>query len=102
MPSQVKANRADGGKAWVLSGVWDHFRQLAPLTPLICIPTLRAHPLITDMVKTRLQSGNAQYTGPISAASSILKNEGVAGFYRGAFGCLRASLRRLHPLTGAS
>lgn len=36
-----------------------------------------------DMVKTRLQSGNALYTGPISAAKAILKSEGVAGFYRG-------------------
>lgn len=35
------------------------------------------------MVKTRLQSGNAQYTGPVSAAKAILKNEGIAGFYRG-------------------
>ena len=48
--------------------------------PLYSLALLRT----TDMVKTRLQSG-AGYKGPIDAAQAILKNEGVAGFYRGAY-----------------
>ena len=51
----------------------------SPPPPPLPLPSLPP----TDMVKTRLQSGNALYTGPISAAKAILKSEGVAGFYRG-------------------
>jgi hypothetical protein len=36
-----------------------------------------------DMVKTRLQSGQKGYSGPVGAAMSIYKNEGIRGFYRG-------------------
>lgn len=57
-----------------------------PSHPNIITDPLSCHsplPPRTDMVKTRLQSGNALYTGPISAAKAILKSEGVAGFYRG-------------------
>ncbi len=46
------------------------------------------------MVKTRLQSG-AGYKGPVDAARAILKNEGVAGFYRGACFCLVLSWLRV-------
>lgn len=45
------------------------------------------------MVKTRLQSG-AGYKGPVDAAQAILKNEGVVGFYRGAYADRTALDRR--------
>lgn len=39
----------------------------------------------TDMVKTRLQSGAKGFNGPVGAAMSIYRNEGISGFYRGAY-----------------
>lgn len=48
---------------------------------------------MTDMVKTRLQSGAKGFNGPIGAATAIYKNEGIRGFYRGTY----AGPTRLSP-----
>merc|ERR1712014_239077 len=52
-----------------------------------------------DMVKVRIQllAGTAEAAGPLSIASNMMKNEGLAAFYKG----LDAGLTRQVVYTGA-
>jgi solute carrier family 25 oxoglutarate transporter 11 len=79
------------------SAVWKAAKPFATGSMAGMIATTCIQPV--DMVKVRIQmlAGTAEAAGPVTIASNMLKNEGVAAFYTG----LSAGLTRQVVYTGA-